>query len=251
MLPVALILAKEFMLPPITLPVIDATVALTLPPTTLPVVLTAPEPALTLPPSMLPVVLMADVEFNALITLPLRLKLVALTLAALTFPTALTLPLVVFPVTMAVGARRLPPVMLAVVVMLAVDNSDDTTLPLKLKPVAFRLPLVTLPVAVILVAPTVVAVIVVIVAPTADTLATALMLPPLTLPTDENVCSTTTLLAVMVPLPPYVLPTLKLFNMPTFRKLLNNTLELNVFPYIKAALVFTEMPVRKNPLPVK
>jgi hypothetical protein len=41
-------------------------------------------------------------------------------------------------VTMAVGARRLPPVMLAVVVMLAVDNSDDTTLPLKLKPVACK-----------------------------------------------------------------------------------------------------------------
>ena len=79
MLPVALMLPNEFTLPPMTLPVTDATVALMLLPDTLPAVLIIPVPANTLPPVTLPVVLIADVELMADITLPLRLNPTAFT----------------------------------------------------------------------------------------------------------------------------------------------------------------------------
>ena len=63
-----------FKLPPMTFPVTDAIVALTLPPLMLPVVLILPDPALILPPMILPLVLISYVEYKPLTTQPVKLK---------------------------------------------------------------------------------------------------------------------------------------------------------------------------------
>ena len=221
--------AMPMMLPPVILPVADIVPGV--------VRLPAAKPA---------------VMFNAPITLPVRLKFVAVIKEDFTVPTAERLPPITLPVTVAVVPITLPPVMFAEVVMLVAEFNADITLPLRLNPTAFKLPPMTLPMAVTLfVALTLVAVNVPITAPTADTLPNALRYTPVTLPTELTLWYATTLLAMMLPVPPLTLATSKLSSVPTVLKLLNNTLELNVLPNISAALEFTEMPVIKLPLPTR
>ena len=162
-----------------------------LPPTnTLPVVATDAADSAAVPIMLPPVILpVADivpgvvilpaarlaVTFNALVTLPVKLKFVAATKEDFTVPMAERLPPMTLPDTVAVVPIKLPPVMLALVVILVVEFNADMTLPLRLSPAAFKLPPMTLPVAVILFVETMLfAVTVPIVAPIADTLPNAL-----------------------------------------------------------------------------
>ena len=96
-------------------------------------------PPKMLPPLMLAVVVMLAADTKADITLLDKLR-----------PAAFRLPPVMLPVVeneVAISVPiMLPPEILAVVVMLAADTRADTTLLLRLKPAAFRLPPVILPV---------------------------------------------------------------------------------------------------------
>ena len=116
--------------------------------------------------AVLPVTLKLAVEVNAPViklppvTLAVVVMLAALTRALTTFelklnPAAFKLPPVMLPVTETVVPVTLPtcvpsilpPEILAVVVMLAALVSADTTFELRLRPAAFKLPPVTLPLA--------------------------------------------------------------------------------------------------------
>ena len=82
-----------------------------------------------------------DVPPTPTVTLPPELTTVTFELPLLIFAT-----LVITPVSRAPLPKIYPPLTLAVVVMFAAETNALTTLPLKLKPVAFKLPPPTLPV---------------------------------------------------------------------------------------------------------
>ena len=86
------------------------------------------------------------VTFKLLTTFELKLMPAAFRLPPVILPVTLTVVPVTLPTTVPI---KLPPEMLAVVVMLAADTRADTTLPLRLSPAAFRLPPITLPLALI------------------------------------------------------------------------------------------------------
>ena len=126
-----------FKLPPVILPVVENDVAISVP--------------IIFPPLMLAVVVMAEVELIALTTLLLRLKPAAFRLPPVMLPDTDTVaPVCVVALTLA-PPKMLPPEILAVVVMLAADTKADTTFELRLKPAAFKLPPVMLPVTLTLV----------------------------------------------------------------------------------------------------
>ena len=87
-----------------------------------------------------------DVELIADTTFELKLKPAAFRLPPVMLPVTLTVVPVTLPTKVPI---KLPPEMLAVVVTFDVELIADTTFELKLKPAAFRLPPVTLPVALI------------------------------------------------------------------------------------------------------
>ena len=125
------------MLPPVMLPVTETVVPVCV------VALTLAPPKM-LPPVMLAVVVTFDVELIADTTFELKLKPAAFRLPPVMLPVTLTVVPVTLPTKVPI---KLPPEILAVVVMLAADTKALTTFELKLKPAAFRLPPVTLPVA--------------------------------------------------------------------------------------------------------
>ena len=89
--------------------------------------------------------------------LPVALTITELVLPLSTLPVTLRLarvptPVAITPVSCDPLPKKNPPAMLAVVVILAADTKADITLPLRLNPAAFRLPLTTLPVALSVVA---------------------------------------------------------------------------------------------------
>ena len=126
-----------FKLPAVMLPVVENDVAINVP--------------IMLPPEILAVVVMLAADTKADTTFELRLNPAAFKLPPVMLPVTLTVvPVKLVALTLA-PPKMLPPEILAVVVMLAADTRADTTLPLKLKPAAFKLPPVMLPVTLTLV----------------------------------------------------------------------------------------------------
>ena len=205
-----------FRLPPVTLPVTLTLLPVITPPTTdapvmVPVTLTVVPvcdvaltraPPSTFPPLMLALVVMLAALTRALTTFELKLK-----------PAAFKLPPVMLPVVeneVAINVPIIfPPEILPVVVILAAETRALTTLPLKLNPVAFKLPPVMLAVAEI--------------KPGVVTLPPAIL--PVTLSADI------TLLLKLSPaaskLPPEILPVVVMFEV---ELIADNTFELKLNP---------------------